>query len=160
MYDNFYNMKKVEHLLLVPIVILMFVALYVHDTTLDIHVHDTYFVLDLAWIAKMFMYWLAFVFVLYKVMRRRHKYVNRWWVISHIGFTLLIMAMLWYYVFLFGAPSNVERYYFPAANVPVLLEKWSFYNTIIIIILLTFLLIQLVFLAYFITRLFRSPVVQ
>jgi heme/copper-type cytochrome/quinol oxidase subunit 1 len=141
-------MKKIENILLPPILVLLVLIFVKRTTTIDIHLHDTYYVIAHASLAKWFLYWLVVQFFLYTLIRRRHKQVNTKWAITHISITILLIGLIW---FLADSMSKAPRYYATYA------VKWNLYNQMIVIAVVAFLLSQIVFLVYFVSRLFQTP---
>ena len=147
-------MKKIENVLLLPALVLLVLIFVQGRSTVDIHLHDTYYVIANTSLAKWFLYWLVVQFILYTLIRRRHKQVNTKWVITHLSITLLLIGLIW---FLANSMSKAPRYY---ASYTEEWEKWNLYNKMIVIALVAFLVSQIVLLVYFVTRLFQTPEAQ
>jgi heme/copper-type cytochrome/quinol oxidase subunit 1 len=151
-------MKKIENILLLPVLVLIVLMFLAGDATLDFHLHDTYFVIALAHVIKWFLYWLVVAFILYTVIRYRHKRVNTAWAITHISLTIIPIVLIWY---LAVPPQlNLSDGHDYWAFEQAFQSKWEWRNLWLVILALAFLLTQIVFLVYFVTRLFQTPDLQ
>jgi hypothetical protein len=151
-------MKKIENVLLLPVLVLIVLIFLTGNATLDIHLHDTYYIIAYSQLVKWFLYWLVVVFILYTVIRYRHKRVNTVWAVTHISITIVLIALNWYLVVSPGFEGSGE-----GANIAynmAAFRKWELYNQWSIVTMLAFLLTQIIFLVYFVTRLFQTPDLQ
>ena len=146
-------MKKVENLLLLPIVVLFVLSLLAGNSTLDIHLHDTYYVINNYNLAKWFTWWLVVMFILYKLIRRKQGRVDERWAVPHIAVTVVLIALMWFPAVMDNGP--MPRRYLDYGN--DMLQQMITWYRIIFIGGLVFALVQLAFLVYFIIQLIRSP---
>jgi hypothetical protein len=142
-------MKKIENWLLLPVLILLFYAASKYSsTTTDIHYHDIYFVVSNGAIAGCCLIWLGIVFILFKIIRRRHQLVNIKFAIPYYMLTGLIFLVFW-------LPTSAETGENGISDSQ--LDWWLFYNQLRILSGYIFLFAQVTFLIYFIFQLFRRP---
>jgi hypothetical protein len=141
-------MKKIENVLLLPALVLLVLIFVKRRSTLDLHLHDTYYVIANAAIVKWFLYWIIVQFILYTIIRRRHGPLSKKWAVTHISITVLLIGLI---LFL---PHTQER---APVDYKTILERWQWYNEAMLAAMLAFLLSQIVFLIYFVIRLFQSP---
>jgi hypothetical protein len=135
-------MKKIENLLLLPVLVL-FCLSFNNPGGLDFHLHDTYFVIAGVSLWRFFAGLLLILFGLYKTIRNRHYYINLIFAVPHILITILLTALI-----LFPFKTEVHSY-IDWSQVPD--QKNA-------LVLLAFLLIQVIFLIYFIVKLTQRPV--
>jgi hypothetical protein len=145
-------MKKIENILFIPAVILLFISISKKNTAVtDIHFHDTYYVVSNAAIAGGFLGWLILVITFLKLIRWRHQSINIKFVSPYIILTLVL-----YLVFSLANPPQGSTNGISDAQ----LDRWVLYHQIRIGAILVFLLIQVIFLVYFIVQLFKRPAVR
>lgn len=140
-------MKMVENWLLLPVLVLYGWSLTGATSTLDIHIHDTYFVLDKVSILRILGSFLLIVFGLYKTIRYRHETINRNFAVPHILLTVLLTGLL-----LIPVETEVQFVDYSTWHSYERKMFWSFIG------LISFLLVQFIFLIYFIVQLVRQPV--
>ena len=142
-------MKKIENWLLLPVLVLLFYAASKYSsTTTDVHYHDTYFVVSNGMIAGSCLIWLGIVFLLFKMIRRRHQTINIKFAIPYFILTLLIFLVFW-------LPTGAETGENGISDTQ--LDSWLFYNQLRILSGYIFLFAQITFLIYFIFQFFRRP---
>lgn len=145
-------MKKIENWLLWPILVLIFCSISKYgDTTTDIQLNDTYYVINNNIITGWFLVWLLIVFFLFKLIRRRHHTVNTKFAVAYIVLTVLFFGVSWGSGF-FGGGS-------PAGYSDSQLDKLIFYDKLRTQTILGLVLIQVIFLVYFIVQLLKKPVI-
>ena len=146
-------MKKIENWLIWPIVVLVFCSISKYgDTTTDVHFSDTYYVIKNSFITGWFLAWLLIVFFLFKLVRRRHQFVNAKFAATYILLTVLLFAVSWGSGF-FGGGS-------PAGYSDSQLDKLIFYDKVREVTAFCLLLTQVIFLGYFVVQLLKKPVIQ
>jgi heme/copper-type cytochrome/quinol oxidase subunit 1 len=144
-------MKKIENVLILPILVLLVLMFLPGTSTIDVHLHDTYYVIAFGHLIKWFLYWLVVVFILYTIIRYRHKRVNTRWAISHIVISFLLIGLVGFLAYaIYNKPRDYVSYVEEWG-------KWRLYNQMIGFAMLAFLINQIVFLIYFVTRLFQTP---
>jgi heme/copper-type cytochrome/quinol oxidase subunit 1 len=151
-------MRKIENILLLPVLVLIVLLFLTGDATLDFHLHDTYFVIALAHVIKWFLYWLMVAYILYTVIRYRHKRVNTAWAITHISLTIIPIVLIWYLAVPPDLKLSDDHAYL--AYEQAFHRKWEWRYLWLGILGMGFLLNQIVFLVYFVTRLFQTPDLQ
>jgi heme/copper-type cytochrome/quinol oxidase subunit 1 len=145
-------MKKIENWLFLPILVLVFYGASKYSSnTIDIHFHDTYYVVANGHLIGVSLVWLSIVLILFKIIRRRHQSISIRFAIPYLILTLLIFLVFW-------LPNGAET----GANgiSDTQLNRWLLYNQLRISAAFFFLLAQVIFLIYFITQLFKRPVVS
>jgi membrane protease YdiL (CAAX protease family) len=145
-------MKKIENILFIPAVILLFLSISKKNTAVtDIHFSDTYYVVSNAAIAGGFLGWLILVIIFLKLIRWRHQSINIKFASPYIILTLVL-----YLVFTLASPPQAGTGGMSDAQ----LDQWIFYNRLREVTAVAFILIQVIFLIYFITQLFKRPAVS
>lgn len=146
-------MKKIENWLLWPILVLIFCSISKYgDTTTDVHFHDTYYVINNSFITGWFLAWLLIVFFLFKLIRRRHQFVNARFTIMYIVLTVLFFTVSWGSGFLGGGS--------PAGYSDSQLDKLIFYDKVRTLTAVGLLATQVIFVVYFVIQLLKKPVIQ
>jgi hypothetical protein len=96
-------MKKfhIEDLLVpIPAIFLLFTLLWnriIEKTLLSLHIYDTYFVADGGSLAWLFFIASIILFIAYKLIRKKHRFVQYWLSSIHIYCSLGLMAALLYF---------------------------------------------------------------
>ena len=144
-------MRKIENLLLVPFLLIVLALCLRGHSTLDIHLHDTYYVIAPWPLAQLFVVWLFILFLLYKLIRKRRQFVNNWWAISHITVTTLLTGLIWF-SYLFN--NRLPRWYI-SDSLETTLRIWAAYNQLLVISCMIFLFVQVIFLIYFIVQMIK-----
>ena len=139
-------MRKIENWLLLPVLFLLCWSFF-GTSTLDIHLHDTYYVIDGVSILRFQAYALLIIFGMYKTVRHRHENINPVFALLHIFLTILLTGLM-----LIPSATATGRAYLDYSN-------WSSYqsfqwNAIAIIV---YSLIQVIFLGYFVVQIFKRP---
>jgi hypothetical protein len=142
-------MKKIENWLLLPVLVLFCWSLVAYHYTLDIHLHDTYFILEGASTMRILAGYLLIMYGLYKTIRNRHQTINRIFAVSHILISLFFTGLLL-------LPFTREVRYIDYSN-------WNSYQSKLnmgAIAIIFYLLTQVIFLIYFIAQLIKKPVIR
>ncbi len=142
-------MKKIENLLLLPVAVLFFWSLGVKKSTLDIHLHDTYYVLEGASTLRILGGALLILLGMYKTIRSRHLSINQAFAVTHISVTSIILVVF----FLLLPFANDVGNYLDYSN-------WNSYQNKMrweVIAIISFLFIQAVFFLYFIFQMVKKP---
>ncbi|WP_205513405.1 hypothetical protein [Longitalea arenae] len=147
-------MKKFENFLIVLVLVLLFFSASKHsDVSIDIHLHDTFYVINSAYVTGWFALWLLIVFFLFKLIRRRRQYINPLFTITYNALTLLFFGgFLW--LGLYNAPANGVG--FTNAEIDGLI----FRNQMRVVFAWCLLAVQVIFLLYFAVQLLKKPAVQ
>lgn len=146
-------MKKTENWLLWPILILIFCSISKYGgTSTDIHLNDTYYVIDNSFITGWFLAWLLIVFILFKLIRRRHQFVHTKFAAAYIVLTVLFFGISWGSGF-YGGGSPAG---YSARQIDLLL----FYDRLRTRSALCLVAIQVIILVYFVVQLLKKPVVS
>lgn len=143
-------MKKIENWLLLPILILFCWSLAAAPHTLDIHLHDTYFVLDSAFTFRFLGGALLLLFGLYKTIRNRHQTINQVFAAPHLLITILLTGLLL-------IPFATEVRFIDYNN----WSNWTSYQSNLLrpsIVVNAYVLTQFIFLIYFITQMVKRPI--
>lgn len=144
---------RVENLLLiVPIVLFVVYQPLLGNSVLDIHLHDTYFVMDSTFLFNVgfvFLFILYFLHFILKASSKRNILICKMHVYSTIllqitGFILLGFTLSWYTM-----PKN----YFDFTS----MENYRKINRIYATLIFIFFIIQLGFLAHFFIAIFKKP---
>ena len=147
-------MKKIENLLLLlPLLLIVVGEIFIANSTIDIHLHDTYYVVSPIPMALRFTGWLIILFILYKVIRKRHGSINNKWAIPHILIsTIFIGIILFSYLF-----NPVPRRFLSNSPETVMQVATAYqrYNQLLIVSSIIFLSAQVIFLLYFITMMIK-----
>jgi hypothetical protein len=140
-------MKKIENILFIPALILLFLGISKNNTgATDIHFNDTFFVLENRTMAGWFLAWLIFVIILFKIIRRRHNYINK-----RVAAPYIILTVVFYLFFFLGNFMQGGGRGMSDAQ----LQRWTFYNQLKMVTAAAFLLVQLIFLIYFTWQMIR-----
>jgi hypothetical protein len=142
-------MKKIENILFVPAVMLLFYSISKKNTAItDIHFSDTFIVVENRTIAGWFLAWLILVIICFKLIRMRHYYINKRFAAPYIILTLVLFLF-------FCLPLGSHLYEGGMSDKE--LRAWTFYNQVKMATGYSFLFLQVIFLIYFIFQLFRRP---
>ncbi len=135
-------MQKVENSLILP-VLFMYVWSLTVSGSLDLHLHDTYYVVAGFSALRGLAGFLLVTFGLYKTIRYRHDVINLFIAVPHILLSNILIGCLL-------APLEGKRSYveFSAWNA----VPWAAIG------LLSFLVIQVIFVIYFIMEIVKKPV--
>ena len=143
-------MKKIENILFVPAVILLFYSISKHNTAVtDIHFSDTFFVVENRTITGWFLAWLILVIIFFKIIRYRHYYISKRFAAPYIILTPVLFLF-------FCLPLGSHSYVSGMSDEQ--LSEWIFFNQVKMVTGYSFLLIQVIFLIYFITQLIKRPI--
>jgi heme/copper-type cytochrome/quinol oxidase subunit 1 len=144
-------MKKIENLLFWPVLVLIFCSISKYgNTTTDVHLHDTYYVIANSYITGWFLAWLLVVFFLFRVIRRRHNYINTKFAITYLLLTVVLFTISWGSGFVGGGS--------PAGYSDSQLDKLIFYDKVRSVTAGGLLVTQVIFLVYFVVQLLKKPV--
>jgi hypothetical protein len=147
-------MKKFENFLLITVLILLFYSASKYsDTSIDIHYHDTYYLISGAAIGGWFALWLLIVFLLLKIIRRRHHFVHPIFTLIYGVLTLVFLGVI-FALTRVGGPSNRAGY--SAADLDALI----FRNQMSMLAVWCLLALQVIFMIYFIVQLLKKPALQ
>jgi hypothetical protein len=140
-------MKKIENILFIPAVILLFLSISKKNTAVtDIHFSDTYYVVSNAAIAGGFLGWLILVIIFLKLIRWKHQAINIKFASPYIILTLVL-----YLIFSLANPPQSGT----AGMSDAQLDRWVLYNQVRMGAAIVFALIQVVFLIYFAWQMIR-----
>jgi heme/copper-type cytochrome/quinol oxidase subunit 1 len=81
------------------------------DFTLDLHFHDTYYVISFGWLKKWVGVWLLPAFVMYKLTRWKQGMVHTWIVIIQVVSVAFLLAVFQVPEKWMGMPHRPERYF-------------------------------------------------
>lgn len=143
-------MKKIENWLFLPVLILLFFSASKYGgASTDINVSDTYFIIPNAAIAGVFAAWLFLVIFLFKRIRRRHQVVHKKFAIIYITLTLLFLGVFLGLGLVAGgsAAGNFTNSDLDALIFRNQLRVWCAWCC---------LLVQVIFLIYFIVQIVKS----
>ena len=145
-------MKKIENILFWPVLILLFFSAskYGRSST-DINVNDTYHIIPNSYVAGTFALWLLLVIFLLKLIRRRRQVVNKKIALTYIALTLLLGGGFLSLGLVSGGSVAGN---FTTADLDALL----FRNQLRMTCAWCFLLVQVIFLIYFIVQIIKKPV--
>ena len=132
------------------IVILCSTILVWGELTIDINLHDTYIVTKYSHFLYPTILWFAVNLILYFVLIKKKKEIGRWTQLTHISLSFLTTFIYIYQVW--GstiAMSGLTKWYF-SSNADLQPD-----GTIVILNFLTFIVIQLVFIITFVTRMVK-----
>lgn len=144
-------MKKMENWLLVPAFLLLVSFFFLHRT-IDVHIHDTYYVITGSFVAQWAAYWVLLLFLLYKLLRKRHDTVNGKLFRLHVTTTFI---PLFFILFLGYITNSKTAQYLDYSNWQQLEPRFQASTAMILTLL--FLLSQVTFLLYFIIQLLKKP---
>jgi hypothetical protein len=145
-------MKKIENILFWPVLILLFFSASKYGAaSTDIYLHDAYYIVANSYVAGTFALWLLLVIFLLKLIRRRHQAVNKKFVLTYITFTLLLLGGFLGLEFVSGGSAAGN---FTTAD----LDALMFRNQLRVLCAWCFLLVQVIFLTYFIIQIVKKPV--
>ena len=133
--------------MLLPVLVLYGWSLTGATSTLDIHLHDTYYVLEKVSTLRILGGFLLILFGLYKTIRFRHETINLKFAIPHILLSIFLPALLL-------IPVTSEVKYLDYSNWQSYEGKFQWGP----VFLLFYLLIQVIFLIYFIVQLAKKTV--
>lgn len=148
---------RIENLLL----ILPFVLLFIHrliggNTVLDIHLHDTYIVInDLP--VFFISFWAIFIpYLLHFILRSNNKWTNGFSKF-HVYSTVFIIVLIFILSYLFlnrGTQSHQLRSYYEYSSWSA---SYNFLSLVIALLCCFYILIQLSFIVFFIVQVTRKP---
>ncbi|OQP59478.1 hypothetical protein A3860_37665 [Niastella vici] len=146
------SMKKIENFLFLPIIVLVFYSISKYnETSIDLNVFDTFYVIQSGIVTGLFACWLFVVILLLKLIRRRQGLVHRKFVFTYNTLTLLFFG-----VFMLGvwhtSPANGAGY----SNTE--LDALIFKNKLRLVAVWCFLVVQVIFLIYFFIQFAKKPV--
>lgn len=141
-------MRKIENWLLLPVLIL-FVASFFVTSTLDVHLHDTYFVIAGLSLLRFLAGLLLILFGLYKTIRNRHQKISYAFAVPHILITVFLTGL--FVIPSAIVPSVLERKYLDYSN-------WNTFQSLYnreSIIIISYFLVQVIFGIYFFIQMVR-----
>ncbi|THU35822.1 hypothetical protein FAM09_20720 [Niastella caeni] len=145
-------MKKIENFLFLPVLVLLFYSASKYsDTTIDIHLYDTYYLISSAAVAGWFALWLLIVILLFKRIRQRHRLVHQKVVLIYSMLTLVSLG-LFLFAGLSGGPSNAAGY------TDADLDAMIFRNKLGMVAGWSCLAVQVIFLIYFVVQTVKKPI--
>lgn len=145
-------MKKVENLLLLPVLLIGLMLLLAGTATIDISGGFHFYIIANSVVMPFVIGFFFLEFVLYKLIRKRHNAINDRWAWIHIGGSFLLVAIFEYCVLYRGVPAwnlslvTADTYY----TYMIITQQ------LLIIDALLFLLLQVVFLSYFAIQMFKK----
>lgn len=149
-----FNMKKFENFLIVAVLIILFYSASKYsDTSIDIHFHDTFYVISGAFVGGWFTVWLLIVFLLFKLIRRRHRYIHPLFTITYTTLTVLFFGVF-LVLGLPGAPSSAAGY----SNAD--LDALIFRNHMRVVPAWCLVAVQVIFLIFFVVQRLKKPAFQ
>ena len=137
-------MQKVENSLLLAVLFLFVWSLTVTGS-MDLHLHDTYFVIAGVSALRFLAGFFLILFGLYKTIRHRHDVINLFIAVPHILLTFILIGSL---LASFGEKRNYVEFSTWQAEGKLL---WCAVG------LMSFLLIQVIFLIYFLVQIIKKP---
>jgi len=143
-------MKKVftrieNYLLITPVILLIIEWILVEESVLDIHLHDTYFVIPGSSLLILILLLLVIPYFCHILLKPKVKPIR---IIHLISTIVLIVAFL---ISLKLIPTNPRRYYdFSSWNA---YKQFGIFNSLTDLTLIAFLIVQLLFITYTIMRL-------
>jgi hypothetical protein len=144
-------MKKFENWLFLPVLILLFFSASKYGAaSVDIEVADTYYIVSSAKIAGIFALWLLFVFFLLKRLRRRQQVLPKKIAIAYITLTVLFLGLFLGLGFVGGGSAAGN---FTDSD----LDGLIFRNKLRMTCAWGCLIVQVIFLIYFIIQMVKRP---
>ncbi|MBO9203520.1 MULTISPECIES: hypothetical protein [Niastella] len=146
-----FNMKKIENLLFWPVLILLFFSASKYGAmSTDLHWDDTYYIIPNWQVAFPAASWLLLIIFLLKRIRRRHQVINKKFAFIYITITLLLLCTLLGLGMVSGGSA--------AGNYTTSdLDALMFRNQLRILSGWCFLIVQVIFLIYFIGQIVKKP---
>jgi cytochrome c oxidase subunit I len=148
-------MKKTENILLVPMAIMLGITLFsvfLGNSTVDIHLHDTLFVISQQYISSVLLGLLIVIYGFYKIIRQKRGSINKWVAFFHIIVTLLFIVLVAASI-VYPFMGSVPRTYIDANS--GWFDEFFIFERIISTAALSFLLSQLIFIIYFAVEMIR-----
>lgn len=145
-------MKKIEHILFWLVLILLFLSASKYGSqSTDLQFNDTYYIIYNSHIAGTFAVWLLLVVLLFKMIRRRHQVVNKKLALGYILLTAVLLGAFLGLGFVKGGSAAGN---FTTAD----LDALMFRNQLKTVLAGCCLVLQVIFLGYFLFQLFKRPV--
>jgi heme/copper-type cytochrome/quinol oxidase subunit 1 len=138
-------MKKLENWLPVLAILLLLLITSSQAHTIDLHLHDTYFILATQTLKIWFCCYLLIITLMYKLIRWKQEFVHKWVIITHLislVLTALLVVLPNGWLGLADAPERNLEY-----------TNLGRINQAMVVWILLVLMVQLIFLAYFIVQL-------
>jgi heme/copper-type cytochrome/quinol oxidase subunit 1 len=144
-------MKKIENWLLIAACLLL-VSSFLLTQTVDIHLHDTYYIIAGFSIARLTAFWTLLVFLLYKIIRRRRNTVSTKAIVLHSATTFIpVIFILFYWS---GNGAQRPRYLdYSSWHTP----GPGFQSLLLPVLMLLCIVSQVIFLLYFVVQVIKSP---
>ncbi len=144
-------MKKIENILFWPVLILLFLSASKYGAmSTDVQYNDTYHIIPNSYVAGSFAGWLLIVVFLLKSIRRRRQVLNKKFILTYILLTVLLLGIFLGLGFVSGGSAAGN---FTTADLDALL----FRNQLKMLCAEVCLLVQVIFLVYFIIQLVKKP---
>jgi uncharacterized membrane protein YozB (DUF420 family) len=144
-------MEKIENILFWPVLILLFLSASKYGAmSTDIQFNDTYYIIPNSHVAGSFAAWLLIVIFLFKGIRRRHNEVHKKFVLTYSTLTVLLLGVFLGVGFVSGGSAAGN---FTTADLDALL----FRNQLKLVCAEGCLVVQIIFLIYFIIQLVKKP---
>lgn len=144
-------MKKIENLLLLPLLFALYGINRVSANLFFIQFHDTTLATNPAGVCTWFLCYVIVLFVLYKLIRRRRQFVNPIWATGHITITFLLMVTVWWALEYSETPTSgfslSKRNDF---------ADWASFNRTLVFSFLIFSLVQTIFWIYFVVQMVKK----
>jgi len=148
-----------ENILLILLIIVFFTSkIIVSNSALDIHLHDTYFVISNIYMAVFFLPYLIFIYFSYRFIRRKNKSINVFISLFQIAGLSLFCLLLFLPLNFMDSIGKPTRYY--DFNTWNSLKEFSFYNEWVMITIFIIVISQLLFFIYFLIFVFKRLTVK
>jgi len=144
-------MKKIEHILFWPVLILLFLSASKYGAmSTDVQFNDTFYIIYNSHIAGSFALWLLIVVFLFKLIRRRRQVVNKKFTLTYIILTVLLLGVFLSLGFVKGGSAAGN---FTSSD----LDALMFRNQLKVACAEGCLLVQVIFLIYFFIQIVKKP---
>jgi hypothetical protein len=145
-------MKKIENFLFLPVLILLFYTRSAAaENTTFFHWQHNSVEFNNGSAAGWALAWLTLVFLLFKIVRLRHRTINLKFAISYNVLSLLFFLVL-------CLPTSPETGVNGISDAQ--LYRWNLYNQTRAMSWTIFILTQVIFLIYFIFQLIKKPIIR
>ncbi len=141
-------LRKENWLLIIPIVLIIIEKIFFVTSSLDIHLHDTYFVITNIYLGVISLVIACIPYFCHFLLRTK-KTGNRKILLAHVLITVLLLLFFYFYIFFINSSTNqiMPRRYYDFSDWESSKQLGGLNNYLLIAVFI-FIVLQLLFIVY------------